>query len=77
MVTTTTVSITPGDVDITTVRVLNIPPEVSNDRIRNVLANYGKVQSVNNEKWAAKYRYSVDTGIRIVQCKLKNPYLLQ
>lgn len=69
---TTTVIITPGDVDLVTVRVLNLPPEVPNDRICNVLKNYGTVQSVVNEKWATRYRYTVDTGIRIVQMHVAN-----
>lgn len=69
---TTTVTITPGDVDLVTVRVLNLPPKVPNDRICNVLKNYGTVQSVVNEKWATRYRYAVDTGIRIVQMHVAN-----
>ncbi|KAJ4432701.1 hypothetical protein ANN_21332 [Periplaneta americana] len=49
---TTTVNITAGEFDTTTVRILNVPPEVSNDRIMHVLQTYGKVQEIINEKWS-------------------------
>ena len=55
----TSVTISPADMETVSVRVLNIPPEVPNERIENVLKGYGKVLSVVNEKWATKYRYSV------------------
>ncbi|KAJ4438155.1 hypothetical protein ANN_14094 [Periplaneta americana] len=67
------VIITSGDDDMTTIRVFNIPPEVPNDRITNTLMNYGKVQSIVNEKWTHKYRFAVDTGIRIVQMSVEKP----
>nr|AKU04651.1 gag-like protein [Blattella germanica] len=71
--TNTTVTITPADEEIATVRVLNIPPEVPNDRIRNVLQNYGKVQLIENEKWSHKFKYNVETGIRVVQMIIQKP----
>ncbi|KAJ4426277.1 hypothetical protein ANN_27089 [Periplaneta americana] len=64
---TTTVTITPAEDDYVSVRVLNIPPEVPNDRIRNTLQNFGKVLQIENEKWSHRYRYKIDTGIRVVQ----------
>ena len=67
----TSVTISPADMETVSVRVLNIPPEVPNERIENVLKGYGKVLSVVNEKWTTKYRYSVDTGIRIVQMQIE------
>ncbi|XP_069683151.1 uncharacterized protein [Periplaneta americana] len=65
-----TVNITPADEEVVMVRVLNIPPEVSNERIRHVLQNYGKVQHIENEKWSSKFRYTVYTGIRITHMVL-------
>ncbi|XP_069673663.1 uncharacterized protein [Periplaneta americana] len=62
-----TVNITPADEEVVMVRVLNIPPEVSNERIRQ---NYGKVQHIENEKWSSKFRYNVYTGIRITHMVL-------
>lgn len=68
---TTTVTITPAEDDYVSVRVLNIPPEVPNDRIRNTLQNFGKVLQIENEKWSHRYRYKIDTGIRVVQMVIK------
>lgn len=67
---TTTVNITAGEFDTTTVRILNVPPEVPNDRIMHVLQTYGKVQEIINEKWSKKYRFQVDTGIRLVNMQI-------
>ncbi|KAJ4449876.1 hypothetical protein ANN_01282 [Periplaneta americana] len=67
------VTITSGDDDMTTVRVFIIPPEVPNDRITNILMNYGKVQSIVNEKWTHNYRFAIDTGIRIVHMSVEKP----
>ncbi|PSN36323.1 hypothetical protein C0J52_24332, partial [Blattella germanica] len=55
----TSVTISPGDMETVSVCVINIPPEVPIEGIENVLKGYGKVLSVVNEKWATKYRYSV------------------
>ncbi|KAJ4451737.1 hypothetical protein ANN_03208 [Periplaneta americana] len=66
----TTVNITAGEFDTTTVRMLNVPPEVPNDRIMHVLQTYGKVQEIINEKWSKKFRFQVDTGIRLVNVQI-------
>lgn len=70
---TTTVNITSADGQITNVRVLNVPPEVPNERIENVCKNYGKIQTVENEKWSHKYRFKVDSGIRLVTMIIEKP----
>ena len=69
----TTVTITTAEEDCVSVRVLNIPPEVPNERIKNVLQNYGKVQHIENEKWSQRYKFKIDSGIRIVQMVLSKP----
>jgi hypothetical protein len=48
------------------VRVVNLPPEVENDFLRNTLAPYGNVLHIQNEKWSKAYRYVVDNGVRQV-----------
>ncbi|KAJ4426175.1 hypothetical protein ANN_26984 [Periplaneta americana] len=67
-----TVNITPADEEVLMVRVLNIPPEVSNERIRHVLQNYGKVQHIENEKWSSKFRYNVYTAHIRQACPNRN-----
>ena len=64
------VKVGPAEHDYVTVRVLNVPPEIPNDRIKNVLNNYGKVQQIENETWANRYKYNVETGIRIVKMSI-------
>ncbi|KAJ4435953.1 hypothetical protein ANN_18576 [Periplaneta americana] len=66
---TTTVNITAGEFDTTTVRILNVPPEVLNDRIMHVLQTYGKVQEIINEKWS-KISISGGYGIRLVNMQI-------
>lgn len=67
---TVRVNIGPAEQDYVTVRVMNVPPEISNDRIKNVLTNYGKIHSIENERWSSRYRFQVETGIRIVKMSM-------
>lgn len=68
---TTTVSITPADEEMTIVRILNVPPEVPNEKIENIFKNYGKVKIIENEKWSHKNRFKVDSGIRLVKMSIE------
>ncbi|KAJ4438136.1 hypothetical protein ANN_14075 [Periplaneta americana] len=67
------VTLTPAEEESTVVRVLNIPPEVSNERLHNVFQNYGKVKQIDSEKWSSRYRFHVDTGIRLVNIVIDKP----
>jgi RNA recognition motif-containing protein len=55
------------------VRVVNLPPEVENDTLRNTLAPYGKILDIQNEKWSKAYRYTVDNEVRqVTMCLLRH-----
>jgi hypothetical protein len=60
------VNITLAGLGTKRVRIANLPPEVSNDTLRETLAPYGKIVAIQNERWSKTYRYSVDNGVRQV-----------
>jgi hypothetical protein len=41
------------------IRVANLPPEASNDSLKEAFAPYGKVMNIQNERWSKVYRYPV------------------
>jgi hypothetical protein len=45
------------------IRIANLPPEVAEDTLRASLAQYGKILSVNEERWARINRYAVANSI--------------
>lgn len=55
------------------VRILNLPFEVENHHIRDALLNYGKVESVIEEKFTTENSFFPDlkTGVRIVSIVLR------
>ncbi|KAJ4430571.1 hypothetical protein ANN_19159 [Periplaneta americana] len=68
--TTVSVSIGPAEQDYVAVRVMNVPPEISNEWMKNVLTNYGKIHSIENERWSSRHGFQVETGIRIVKMSM-------
>lgn len=56
----------------TTVRILDLPPQLSNSVISNHLQQYGKVISVQNEVWK-NFFPGVPNGVRVVQMRLEKP----
>ena len=52
-------------------RVATLPPEVTENMIRDNLTKYGEVKNTSEELWTSAYRYKVYNGIRIVDMKLK------
>jgi hypothetical protein len=52
------------------IRVANLPPEVKDNALKKVLAPYGTVLGISEEKWARTYRYVVANGIRQVEIML-------
>ncbi|PSN45390.1 hypothetical protein C0J52_07528 [Blattella germanica] len=48
------VFIRPLDTQFITVRILNLPPEIPNSTLQNVLSQYGTVQEIRNEKWSSQ-----------------------
>ena len=48
------------------IRIVNLPPEVSERTIRVALAPYGEIMSIHDEIWSKKYLYTVENGVKVV-----------
>jgi len=60
-------------------RIANLPPEVSDKTLRDIMSKYGDVEDITEDQWSQKYRYPVSNGIRIVELQLKQhiqPHML-
>jgi hypothetical protein len=53
------------------IRIANLPPELPERTLRNIMSKYSDVKDITEEQWSQKYRYSVSNGIRIVKFQLK------
>jgi hypothetical protein len=53
------------------VRIANLPPEIKDNVIRDVMAKYGDVREITEEYWSRIYRYKLSTGVRIAEMNLK------
>jgi hypothetical protein len=53
------------------IRIARLPPEVTENVIRDSLIKYGEVKNIRDESWTSAYRYKVYNGVRIVDMKLK------
>jgi hypothetical protein len=53
------------------IRTANLPPEVSDRTLRDIMSKYGDVKDITEEQWSQKYRHPVSNGIRIVELQLK------
>jgi hypothetical protein len=51
--------------------IANLPPEVNNGSIVNVLQKYGEVKEIKDETWSKTYRYKIYNGIRMANMSLK------
>jgi len=58
------------------VRVANLPPEVQDRKLRDVISQYGNVRAITEEMWSREYRYPVSNGVRIVEMDLKKTYTI-
>ena len=61
------------------IRIANLPPEISDKTLRDIMSKYGEVKDITEEQWSEKYRYSVSNWIRIVELQLKQhipPHML-
>jgi hypothetical protein len=54
------------------VRVANLPPEVQDRKLHEVIPRYGEVRAITEEQRSRGYRYPVHNGIRVVEMDLKN-----
>ena len=59
------VKIEPAGMGVRRTRVANLPPEVPDRTIREMLAKYGRVKDINEEAWSRVIRYPVSIAIRI------------
>lgn len=66
-----TVSISDADVEIKTVRVFNLPPEVPHSYLKDVLSKYGDVKNIRYERWSSQHLLQCYSGIRSVQMHVK------
>jgi hypothetical protein len=56
---------------IRTVRIVNLPPEVPDSTIKNILSCYGEVKEIKEERWLKTYRYKIPNGIRLATLNLR------
>jgi hypothetical protein len=54
------------------IRIANLPPEVKDMVIRNVLGTYGDITEIKEELWTNRYCYKLSNEIRIVNMNLKH-----
>lgn len=54
----------------TTVRIHDLPPQMSNNTISDYMQQYGKVISIHNELWR-KYFAGIPNGLRVVRMRME------
>ncbi|KAJ4430796.1 hypothetical protein ANN_19387 [Periplaneta americana] len=62
-----------ADIQSTTVRIFNLPPEIPNIIISNTLSKYGQIHDVRSEKWNDQYPLPVNNGVKTVKMDIKIP----
>jgi hypothetical protein len=53
------------------IRIANMPPEVNDRMIKDILVKYGEVREIKEEQRTRAYRYKGSNAIRIVDMNLK------
>ena len=48
------------------VRIANLPPEVTEGTVRAALSQYGEIKTIQEETWSKAYRHAVANGITVV-----------
>lgn len=66
-----TVLIYNAEVEYKNVRVFNLPPEVENCYLKEVLTSYGDVKSIRNELWSKQHRLQCFSGVRSVEMHIR------
>jgi hypothetical protein len=51
------VKIEPAGMDVRRIRIANLPPEVPDRTIREMLTKYGEVKDITEDAWSRAYRY--------------------
>lgn len=62
-----------ADMQSTTVRIFNLPPEIPNIMISNTLSKYGQIHDIRSEKWNDQYPLPVNNGVKAVKMDIKIP----
>jgi hypothetical protein len=52
-----------ADMDTKKIRIANLPLEVPDESLRSTLSPFGKIMTIQEEKWSRTYRYAVANGI--------------
>jgi hypothetical protein len=53
------------------VRITTLPPEITDTQIKNALAIYGEIQTIQEEVWSNTYRFKVKTGVRLIDMGIR------
>ncbi|KAJ4437547.1 hypothetical protein ANN_17692 [Periplaneta americana] len=61
-----------ADIQSTTVRIFNLPPEIPNIIVSNILSKYGQIHD-RSEKWNDQYPLPVNNGVKAVKMDIKIP----
>ena len=67
------VLVSPADDGTTSVRILNLPLELDNSAIQNVLSQYGSVKKIVNEQWGQRFCFPVFNGTRVASVQIVRP----
>ncbi|KAJ4446529.1 hypothetical protein ANN_13225 [Periplaneta americana] len=62
-----------ADIQSTTVRIFNLPPEIPNIIISNTLSKYGQIHDIRSEKWNDQYPLPVNNGVKAIKMDIKIP----
>jgi hypothetical protein len=65
--TQTEIMLVPADLNTATVGVFNVPLEMGNERITEVLSKHGKIHNIRNENWSTAYAFPIYSGIRAIK----------
>lgn len=66
------VNITYDGLGIRSVKVYNLPFEISYNSITDVLSKYGTVYAITSERWSGNMHYKVDNGVRVARIDLRS-----
>jgi hypothetical protein len=68
------VKIEPAGMGLRRIRIANLPPELHDRIIREMLTKYVEVKDITEDAWSSNYRYKVSNGIRIATVNLKKHF---
>jgi hypothetical protein len=66
-----TVRISMAAFELRRIRVVNLPPGLSNHVVQQAVARIGEIHDVQNELWSHNCRYKASNGMRVILIDLK------